>query len=271
MCNNPLFIAFNGVNLEVTGCLSKQHIEISVNDFLECDLEKLENKLLSQEKISDRTFCKEQNCNSSSISSLYLSLILVCNAYCYHCCAGKDNWSNDIPSYNQYNSLLEEDTKNRKKVLFQILNKYKNKGFSFSLDGGGEIFIYYNDIKDWLKTLNNKNKINFITNGSLLDENRIKELKQISIDTGVQYTFSVSVDGITKNTFEFLRKGLSFKETIKCIFTLKKYFYTEINVTIKKYNIPEIPHMEEFFKKLRVNKINYWYDWYDPSLQKYIS
>lgn len=271
MCNNPLFIVFNGVNLEVAGCLSKQHIEISVNDFLECDLEKLENKLLSQEKISDRTFCKEQNCNSSSISSLYLSLILVCNAHCYHCCAGKDNWSNDIPSYNQYNSLLEEDIKNRKKVLFQILNKYKNKGFSFSLDGGGEIFIYYNDIKDWLKTLNNKNKINFITNGSLLDENRIKELKQISIDTGVQYTFSVSVDGITKNTFEFLRKGLSFKETIKCIFTLKKYFYTEINVTIKKYNIPEIHHMEEFFKKLRVDKINYWYDWYDPSLQKYIS
>lgn len=119
MCNNPLFIVFNGVNLEVTGCLSKQRIEISVNDFLECDLEKLENKLLGQEKISDRTFCKEQNCNSSPISSLYLSLILVCNAHCYHCCAGKDNWSNDISSYNQYNSFLEEDAKIKKKFYFK--------------------------------------------------------------------------------------------------------------------------------------------------------
>lgn len=51
----------------------------------------------------------------------------------------------------------------------------------------------------------------FATNATLLTEDIIKELCEISESTGVKFSFDISLDGITKETFEATRVGATFE------------------------------------------------------------
>ena len=132
---------------------------------------------------------------------------------------------------------------------------YKLKGHNLdeiSPTTAGEEFIYYNEIRDWLKTLSVKDvkKIKHQTNLTLLNRERILELKQISDKTGVKYFFMPSIDGLTKETYEATRVGGKFDvviqnlkdlvdvfgvQNVKPSFTIKETNITESYITILTY------------------------------------
>ena len=58
--------------------------------------------------------------------------------------------------------------------------------------------MYYDNLIPYLKSLNTQDfkNIKFFTNGNLLSDEHLEELKNISIQTGVNYIFSYSVDAI---------------------------------------------------------------------------
>jgi sulfatase maturation enzyme AslB (radical SAM superfamily) len=138
---------------------------------------------------------------------------------------------------------------NNSDTLFKVLNFLKNKELdSLSFDANGEIFIHYYRLIDFLSGLstNNFKKLSFITNGTLLDVERIYRLKQISYQTGIGYNFIVSLDGCTKETYEATRPGANFEKVIETIHNLLKYFNVEIIFTIKKTNLQDADKIENF-------------------------
>jgi MoaA/NifB/PqqE/SkfB family radical SAM enzyme len=271
VCNSDLFIFYDNEHILITNSNSYlKSKSLKVEDFLKYDLNDITSFLESQDNF--KKVCPEnKECVYNNIDRVYIGIIQTCNLHCYHCCAKFDNWSNDLPYYITL-PHNREDNAPRKELFFKILDKFKNQNLTICFDGSGEIFLYYHDIVNWLKTLNENNKIQFLTNGTLLNEERIQKLKFISDETKVEYEFYLSVDGATKETFEFLRRGASFKETIKIIKLLQKYkFSVHIQATIKKYNIQEAYKMKSLFKRLRVTSYGFGYDWFEPSLADFVS
>lgn len=178
-------------------------------------------------------------CNlNSKVKTVLLGLSYACNLNCYHCFHKEHK---DLP--------LLKDT------YIKTLYKLKDHNLDeISPSTAGEEFIYYNEVRDWLKTLTPKDvkKIKHQTNLTLLNREKIEELKQISEETGVKYFFMPSIDGITKETYENTRINGSFEVVTKNLKDLVEVFGPE-NVrpsfTIKKTNITDAFKAIKFFKE----------------------
>lgn len=147
-----------------------------------------------------------------------------------------------------------KDTPEMKKAYFDTL--YKIKGHQLDtimMNNGGEVFVYYDEIIKYLKSLtpNDTRQVTFVTNLVLLNEERFKELKQISDETGVTYFFLPSVDGIKKESYEAIRLGGKFEKITENLHLLADIFGPQqavILYTIKKPNIDELENVEKYFK-----------------------
>lgn len=96
---------------------------------------------------------------------------------------------------------------------------------------------------------------------------KIITLSKISEKTKIKYSFDLSIDGVTKESFESIRHGAKFEQIIETAYLLKNYFDTQTNFTIKKPNIGDIDKVADFFKDFRL----FWsYDYYDPECAKYL-
>ena len=174
---------------------------------------------------------------NSRVKTVLLGLSYACNLKCYHCF---HNTHKDLP-------LLKETYLN---------TLYKLKGHNLeeiSPSTSGEEFIYYNEVRDWLKTLTPKDvkKIKHQTNLTLLNRERILELKQISDETEVNYFFMPSVDGITKETYEATRIGGKFEVVMQNLKDLVDIFgpqNVKPSFTIKEPNLPDVCNIVSFFK-----------------------
>lgn len=174
---------------------------------------------------------------NSRVKTVLLGLSYACNLKCYHCF---HNIHKDLP-------LLKETYLN---------TLYKLKGHNLeeiSPSTSGEEFIYYNEVRDWLKTLTPKDvkKIKHQTNLTLLNRERILELKQISDETEVNYFFMPSIDGITKETYEATRIGGSFEVVMQNLKDLVDIFgpqNVKPSFTIKEPNLPDVCNIVSFFK-----------------------
>jgi MoaA/NifB/PqqE/SkfB family radical SAM enzyme len=103
-----------------------------------------------------------------------------------------------------------------------------------------------------------------VTNGLLIDDNWAKKL--VSNKATVIY----SIDGVTKETFEYIRSGSRFEDLIRSLTTLNKYrkehfknkaFYPSdfsiiMQATIMKYNYREIEQFVKFAKEHEIDSMN---------------
>ena len=171
---------------------------------------------------------------------------------CYHCF---HDTHKDLP-------LLKET---------YINTLYKLKGHNLdeiSPTTAGEEFIYYNEIRNWLKTLtpNDVKKIKHQTNLTLLNREKILELKQISDETKVKYFFMPSIDGITKETYEATRIGGTFEVVMQNLKDLVDVFgpqNVKPSFTIKKTNVLDIQNIISFFRNNFGVEIDIGADVYD--------
>lgn len=103
-----------------------------------------------------------------------------------------------------------------------------------------------------------------ITNGLLIDEKWAQEL----VSNKVSIVFSI--DGITKETYEYIRRGARFQDLLESIRAINKYrkkisscggvnsdnFEIILQVTIMKYNYSQLGRILGFARKYKFDAIN---------------
>lgn len=214
---------------------AKMHAEKGIQNF---DFNKIKNFNFSNEKREEyKNDCLSQ-CPPNAMTTIDFNSFVGCNFRCYHC-------------------FIEKHPINQKNIqdTFFILEKLKGNNLdNLCLDGRGEIFLLYKRLYTYLSNLSRDDfkTIFFITNGSLLTSERISELKNLSDKTEVNYIFNVSVDGVTKTTYESSRPGGNFEKTIKTIKELKTYFPVKITFTIKDTNVSDIDNIIPFFNDIDI-------------------
>lgn len=253
---SDLLVSYNNIaqTIDIGRCCQLTQKTISLEDFLNKNLDDLGELAISHEfKEGHDNQCQKNCAFSKHIKNITLNIIRACNLRCYHCCAGFDGiiegWS---PLNKEQNNPLKA-----KEFLFKMLNLLKNSNIdTLFLDGSGEIFIYYNDLVEYLNDITSDNikNIFFMTNGTLLDEDKINQLYEISKKTGVNYQFNLSIDGIKEGTFSKCRPGADFNKVILVLKKLNELFgSTLVTFTVKRPNIGDVPQVEEFFKNLGSN------------------
>lgn len=248
--NSLLLFGDKNNQLFLSGCCLQKPIPLDDNDFLSKSLQELGSLRRASER-SGIFNCKNE-CKWEDVKILNIGIIHFCNIHCYNCCS---------EIYKKPNIKCIQK-------VFERLLTFKGL-LKIELDTSGEIFTIYTLLKNFLRRLNPSitKEVVLLTNGLLLDENKLNELKQISINTGVNYSFRVSVDGITKETYENTRLGGNFEKVIKNIILIKENFPIQISFTIKKTNNSDAYNIKSFFNQLGFDDIFITADVYDSNMQ----
>lgn len=127
-----------------------------------------------------------------------------CNLNCEHCSFQK--W------FGNYGMMPVNTVKKLHRVFSEV-----NAVF---LQGNAEPLLHRDllEIVHFIKTVNPKIFLGFVTNGTLLNEELAKKLIQLGINKIV-----ISLDGATQPTFETIRRGAKFDAVIKHIQNLLKH------------------------------------------------
>ena len=137
------------------------------------------------------------------IKKVSVGLSKACNLHCYHCFVGESH----------------SDSEGLKELYFNTLNNIKGHYLNaIKFTDIGEPFFYYNETRDYLKSLKyeiDTKRVEFISNLTLLNKARIEELKQISSQSKISYFFIASIDGINKDTYENTRIGSTFEKVLE--------------------------------------------------------
>lgn len=236
-------------------CQLEPFINMSIEDFSNikdviayCETQDFSNPIV-KEDLRDRC---PKCILPSKIEKVTIGLSKACNLKCYNC------------FYNSH-----KDTAEIKKLYFDTLNKIKGHNLKeIRLNDRGEPFFYYYETISFLKQLSRDDteKISFISNLNTFNTDRIAELKKISNDTNIEYFIDVSIDGITKETYEATRIGGNFEKTVSNLKAFIDSFGVDricINYTIKKPNFSDTNIKDFFIKTFSTENIHFAYDIYD--------
>ena len=212
-------------------CFLKDIAVFNIKDCLTTSLSDLVSK--STSKVDKQQICPLTNspCNvefKDNITKIAFNLLRTCNK------------SSKITYY----------------LYFRFLNESKelNNINTVQLMDVEEPFLYYNRTLEFLKSLKNTNikSVIITTNATLLNKEKILQLKEISLETNVKYQFTVSIDGCTKETYENSRVCGNFEKVIsnaKNIYSIFGKDHLIVSFTAKKHNLYDIPYIKGFFTK----------------------
>lgn len=230
----------------------KNVIKMTHKEFLNVDFMSSELEDFWKQKSSPLCSVKCKYLDSK-IENIIVGISKACNLNCYHC----------------FNEGHHTDVLSEKQIYFTILEKVKgHKLNSLLLGSQGEVFVYYDKIVEYLKSLSTDDFKTVIlqTNATLLSDDRVQELSEISKATGIKYQFFVSFSGITKESYEKTQVGAIFENTLNNLSSLLTTFgknNIKITFIIKRTNILDAPHVVDFFKSLGIDFIDISYDLYD--------
>lgn len=171
---------------------------------------------------------------SSKIRSFTITLTNRCNLDCLMCEAKKISW--EIP----------------KETIKEIIEFFPY--LEHIMWQGGEIFLvdYFKDVLEETKRYPNIKQL-ITTNGLLLSEDLIRKLIILP-----DVVLTISVDGVTKNVYEGIRRGAKFEkliENIKLINLMRKQYNSSLrlhlNVCIMKSNYHQLVDFIEFAKEYK--------------------
>jgi len=130
---------------------------------------------------------------------------------------------------------------------------------SVLLQGVGEPLLnpHFFDMVNYLKDKNIK--VYTSTNASLIDKDIARKIVESQIDE-----VRISLDAVTPEKYEYIRRGLKFnhvKENIMCLSKTKKELNSELpdvqfSVVGMMYNLEELPQIVEFAYKVGVSYIH---------------
>ena len=166
-----------------------------------------------------------------------------CNLNCEHC---------------YKNSEIKEKELDLKEYIkiCDIINKTAEENelnISLSITGG-EPFARKEDLFTILKYIERKRGIKtvqILTNGLLIEDNDIEELKRISKLQGIQ----ISLESPKKEIHEFIRGKDTYEKTLNIIQKLvDNNIMTYVMMTISKLNYMELEEMYNLLKKIGVQR-----------------
>jgi MoaA/NifB/PqqE/SkfB family radical SAM enzyme len=203
---------------------------------------RFDNIMLNELEIAERkVFLK------SKMRILYCAVTSLCNVKCIMCQIVKNKW--ELPEH-----AVDE--------IIAAMPYLENVIWQ-----GGEVFLYkhFERLMDEAGKYNVNQEIG--TNGLLLNERIIKKLITYNVDLGI------SIDGLTKEVYEYIRAGADFDLLISNLRMLKKIksdFSSQktnwhLNVLVMKKNLNQIEYFPEFakehgFAKLCINSFGPAFD-----------
>lgn len=234
----------------------------------EIDLSKLDN--LYEEVLKARSTFVAKKCNmigdrkcvvdlNAPINQIILECCYNCNLKCIMC--------RDRLCY----SKEEED------IYYTILENLKGHKINcIGLTSVGEPFYNKERCMKYLEslTLNDFNIINILSNGILLNTNDIKKLKEIQDNSGVKLNITFSIDGITPETYKFIRGVDKFFDVMQNAYQLiDQNMFCGVNFVVQPKNINELIPAYEFWSNLKIdfNWIVVNWHFYDNPDPKYDS
>jgi MoaA/NifB/PqqE/SkfB family radical SAM enzyme len=169
---------------------------------------------------------------SSKLTSLICSLTNRCNLHCIMCDTWRTPWEIPKNTYKEVHSLLPY--------------------LEHAIWLGGEVFLseYFGELLEETKKYPHlKQRIN--TNGIFITDEWAEKLFQNNVE------LIYSIDGATKETYEYVRKGADFEGLIRSINAVrnikKKYggekFSLRMNAVIMKSNYKEIEKLVDFARE----------------------
>lgn len=149
------------------------------------------------------------------------AVTFTCNFNCDHCYAKRLS------------------TKNRREMQIEDFKRVREEAMkmgvtTFSLQGG-EVFLHKQSWEEVIKACQpKKNNVVITTNGSLVNEDKIKKMKELGVST---IYFSID-SGIAEEHDKFRKSKGNFSKIMKNIELCKKYgLKVIINTCVGKYNI----------------------------------
>lgn len=169
-----------------------------------------------------------------------------CNTKCAHC----------IHFYHDFGEDMSSE------VFAKIEKSLFKTAKTIDLVGAGEPFIAKNFHLFFDECLKNKLKISTTSNGIVFKSNRELVSKVVRNDVTLRF----SIDGVSKETFEFVRPYQKWENVIKALDLIKETadeagdeakFRLFINFVIMKKNVHEIPAMIHLAAKYNVKEIQF--------------
>lgn len=165
-----------------------------------------------------------------------------CNLSCSHCYQNSENSYRDLP------------VKDLMKIADLIDSVCAKLGVSAHIAlTGGEPFSRKEDLftlLQYLDAINNVHEIEILSNGTLLDEPMLFELKKIK----KMHMIQLSIEGGDEITHDLIRGQGSFEKTISAIKLLKAHnFKVSAMMTLSKVNFDKIQKTYEFLNSLEVD------------------
>ncbi|MFZ3054633.1 MAG: radical SAM protein [Minisyncoccales bacterium] len=165
--------------------------------------------------------------------TIYWECTRKCNFNCIHCYSSSgDEHRDDELTLKQIKGLIKE---------LSIM------GVEFLSIGGGEPFLYPHVVEVVKYATKNLVSVEVSTNGSLVTNNIINDLKR----AGLKFV-QVSLDGATNDTYSKIRRGGNLTVTAKNIEKLSKHFIVSTCMVVNKLNYHEIEDVIDLSIKLGV-------------------
>ena len=177
--------------------------------------------------------------------NVYLEITRNCNNSCIMCFPHRFS--------NKYYSKFD--------MPFELFKKIADTLFPYvefvDLRGWGESTLVKN-FEDYVNyALKFNCKLGLVTNLTVQNDEIWKNLVKNN------FILDISIDGATKRTFEFIRRGAIFENVINNVKKLIEFAYDynkpvdnfNFLVTVQKYNIKEIPKIFELAGKLGIKRI----------------
>lgn len=176
------------------------------------------------------------------LPKLDLNITNRCNFRCTHCAF--DSGVLDLPELTL--SELEKILRETKEI----------GGQRFDITGGEP--LVREDVDEIIKIGKGLGyKIELVTNGSLLNKEKLKKFKELGLD-GI----AISLDGSTPEAYNKIRRRdeKTFYKVIENIRASRETgFYTKINTTVFACNLEDIPNITELALSLGVNELGLYY------------
>lgn len=199
----------------------------------------LYNLILNELEISEKKIFL-----SSKPRQLGVNLTHRCNINCITCFYSRTPW--DIPARTVQE--IKDYLPYLQRVFWQ----------------GGEPFVspHFEELFEKASTYSNLRQT-IVTNGLLIDNAWVERLVRNKV------VIIYSIDGVTKETYEFIRRGARFDDIIESLNILNKYrknyfgdnfasfdFELIMQVTIMKYNYREMGQLVDFAKEYNFDGLN---------------
>lgn len=220
--------------------------EITVKEFLDIPTDKVldfmnnirKNKLNFLIKPDMNSCVFPCNCVGKEVKYLNVSLDRSCNLHCRMC--------------RERVMINKEETE----VYYKVLDKCRNLHLDvLEFTTMGEPFLYKDRLFEYINTLTleDTKQINFITNGTLLDEETIDRLKDFKDKTGINVSVNVSIDSIDEVGYKIVRGG-DFNKVIKNTDYLKEQgLLANVLCTVSVPVLYQVPNIQKFWWEKGIN------------------